>query len=120
MELVEEEVVDEKVAKAEAKAIRKQGTIKVSGKDYLQVASRILLFRRQHPEASIRTGYESFPAANDGVTVVATCQVIENNNVLAIAHKTVKFGVTKGPGKDWPFEMAETESTTPSNFMKTS
>ena len=86
-----------------AKAIRDLGTIKLQGKEYLQVAHRILLFRLEHPEASIRTQYEKV-----GETDVATCQVVASDGkLLAQAHKSVQLN-GKGPAGKYPLEMAET------------
>jgi hypothetical protein len=96
--------LEETEKKKAAKDIRKELTIKVQGGAlYLPVAARILLFRQEHPQASIRTSFEQF-----GERFIAVCQVVENNVCLAQAHKSVKLDATKGPGKDWPFEMAET------------
>jgi len=103
LEETEETAPPEQTNAERTAALRKLGTISLQGKDYLQVAHRILLFRLQHPGAGIRTGFETI-----GETAVAVCQVVDaSGKLLAIAHKSVQSG-GRGPAAKYPLEMAET------------
>jgi len=93
----------------EAKAgIKAAQTIKVSGKDYLQVQGRILMFRQDHPTGQIHTEYITQGTEPDNPRYLARAIVLVNDKPVSVGHKMVKLDATRGPGKDWPFEMAET------------
>lgn len=81
---------------------RKRGTIKLSGRDYLQVAYRVVEFRRDNPTATILTETRKI---DDELFAFAT--VANDGVVLATAHKMVKRG-GKGPAAQFPLETAET------------
>lgn len=85
------------------KQLKKQGTLKLKGKDYLQVAARIAMFREDHPDYGILTEVVTI---TEVVHVKAT--VFDGGgNPLASAHKRVREG-GRGPAADFPVETAET------------
>ena len=89
------------------KVIRKQGTIKLQGKEYLQVASRILLARTENPDWSIETAFDTLQFGEEK-HLVARCLVSDGcGKILATATKTVRRE-GRGPAAKYPFEMAET------------
>ena len=88
-------------------ALRKSGTIKLQGKDYLQVAHRVAIMRAEHPDWCIETGFATHKF-NDVDVLVARCAVANGEGrTLATATKTVTSG-GKGPAGKYPLEMAET------------
>lgn len=88
------------------KKIRKEGTVKLQGKEYLQVAPRVLLFRTDHPEDwAVITQFDQVGEH----TLAKATVVTPDGKVLATAHKMVKpVGEGKGAARDYPFETAET------------
>lgn len=79
-----------------------EGFLNLKGKDYLQVAHRIVRFRYMNPEATIYTEVEN---VGDKAFVKAT--IAEGYEVRATAYKEVKFG-GKGAAAQYPLECAET------------
>lgn len=76
--------------------------INLQGKEYLRVAHRVVLFRKEHPDWSIRTNVLQ---VNDDYYVKAT---ISNGAALvAEGHKRVRTN-GRGPAAQWPLETAET------------
>jgi len=82
--------------------VRKLGTIRLQGKDYLQVAHRVLLFRLEHPNDAILTEFTTVAE-----TVLCTCRIARDGNIVSTAHKSVQPG-GEGPAGKYPMEMAET------------
>lgn len=92
------------------KQLRSSSTIKLQGKEYLQVAGRVAMVRVDHPGWSIMTGFEQvkIDPADDHPVVVARASITdENGAVLATATKTVRRE-GRGPASKYPLEMAET------------
>ena len=80
-----------------------EGFLSLKGKQYLQVAYRVVHFRHRNPDGTIYTEHVQI---GDTHTMCATVAI--GYDVMATAHKTIKFGAGKGPAKDYPIEMAET------------
>jgi len=97
----DEEVNNERKAK-----VFKQGIVKLQGKDYLQVAHRIVIAREDHPEWRIETSFESY-TFNEQPVLVARCVISDSTGVLSTATKTVR-SEGRGPAAKYPMEMAET------------
>lgn len=83
--------------------IRKTQTIKLQGKEYFQVAGRIVEFRRDNPEHTIET---EFRMLNEQPHMFAAIRD-PSGRLLATAHKRVRSDA-KGPAGQYPFETAET------------
>lgn len=79
-----------------------EGFLNLKGKEYLQVAHRVVRFRHDNPDATIYTEVEQ---VGDLVYVKAT--IAEGYDVRATAYKEVKFG-GKGAAAQYPLECAET------------
>jgi hypothetical protein len=77
--------------------------LKLQGKEYLPVAPRVVMFRKEHPDYSILT--ETRDVGGD--TYVFAAVVSEKGLTLATAHKRVRKD-GKGPAALWPLETAET------------
>lgn len=87
------------------KAIRKQGTISLQGKDYLKVAHRVLLFRQEHPGWTVQTEFVMC-----GDIPAMKCTVIDREGrILSTSHKSIKAN-GRGAAKDHPMEVSETGS----------
>lgn len=94
---------EKQVNELRKRQVRELGTLKLQGKDYLQVAHRVLIFRTDHPTASIRTSFEPV-----GEFLVARAEVISaDGDLWSTAIKSVQPG-GKGPAAKYPLEMAET------------
>ncbi len=77
--------------------------LKLQGKDYLPVAPRVVLFRKEHPEWSIMTDCVEKAGAN-----YMYCQIAnETGRIVATAHKRIRTD-GKGPAAIFPVESAET------------
>tara|TARA_R110002020_G_scaffold207256_3_gene412654 strand:- start:340 stop:747 length:408 start_codon:yes stop_codon:yes gene_type:complete len=99
--------LEENGVKERQDELRKSGTIKLQGKDYLPVAHRVAIMRAEHPDWCIETGY-TVHSFNDKEVLVARCVIAnEDGRMLATATKTVTAG-GKGPAGKYPLEMAET------------
>ncbi len=79
-----------------------EGILSLKGKDYLQVAHRVVRFRNMNPDATIYTEVE---AVGDRHYVKAT--IAEGYDVRATAYKEVKTG-GRGAAAQYPLECAET------------
>jgi len=79
-----------------------EGVLNLKGKDYLQVAHRVVRFRYMNPEATIYTETET---VGDRHYVKAT--IAEGYDVRATAYKEIKTG-GKGAAAQYPLECAET------------
>ena len=79
-----------------------EGILSLKGKDYLQVAHRVVRFRYMNPEATIYTEVEQ---VGDIPYVKAT--IAEGYDVRATAYKQVKVG-GRGAAAQYPLECAET------------
>jgi hypothetical protein len=98
---------EEENVKERQDSLRKAGTIKLQGKDYLQVAHRVAIMRAEHPDWGIETGYIS-NQFGDETLLAARCAIIDSSGrTLATATKTVVKG-GRGPAAKFPLEMAET------------
>jgi len=76
--------------------------IKLSGKDYLQVNGRILMFRQEAPTGIIETEIQAV-----GSLIIAKAWVLVDGKALATGHATVR----EGKGQKWAgreIEKAET------------
>lgn len=78
------------------------GVMSLKGKDYLQVAHRVVRFRYMNPTATIYTEVEQI-----GETHYVKATIAEGYDVRATAYKEVKFG-GKGAAAQYPLECAET------------
>ena len=81
---------------------KQEHMLSLKGKDYLPVAPRVVMFRAEHPTATIQT--ETKTIGEDTYVVAA---ILDGNVLLATAHKRVRADA-RGPAKDWPVETAET------------
>jgi len=79
-----------------------EGILNLKGKDYLQVAHRVVRFRNMNPDA---TFYQEVEQVGD--TWYVKCTIAEGYDVRATAYKEVKFG-GKGAAAQYPLECAET------------
>ncbi len=86
-----------------AKTIRESQTIKLQGKEYFQVAGRIIEFRRDNPTWSILTEAKLIGEAMHMFAVIQD----ETGRILATSHKRIREG-GKGPAAQFPVETAET------------
>lgn len=99
--------LDETGTKERQDALRAAGTIKLQGKDYLQVAHRVAIMRAEHPDWCIETAFQTHEF-NESKVLVARCAIgDETGRTLATATKTVTSG-GRGPAGKFPLEMAET------------
>lgn len=81
----------------------KENAINLQGKEYLQVAHRVVMFRRDHQDWGLITEVKT---VGDEQYVYASVYN-ENGNPMATAHK--KIDVTRrGPAGKYPLESAET------------
>ena len=76
--------------------------LNLRGKDYLPVAARVVLFREDHPDASILT-----TSVVIGEDLHMRAEVSKAGVVWASGHKKVRFGMS-GPAGQYPIETAET------------
>lgn len=86
-----------------AKELRKNQTIKLQGKEYFQVAGRIVEFRREYPDFGIWTEYR---VVNETPHMYAEVRA-PTGTVLASAHKRIRTDA-RGPAGTYPVETAET------------
>lgn len=106
MELEKKEENEVEIKERQAQ-LRSAGTIKLQGKDYLQVAHRVAIMRAEHPEWGIETGYVTH-TFGDKPLLAARCAIVDGSGrTLATATKTVVSG-GRGPAAKFPLEMAET------------
>lgn len=92
-----------KLSADELEQVMGEGILSLKGKDYLQVAHRVVHFRQKNPNATIFTEVER---VGDFCFVKAT--IAENYDIRATAYKEVKFGSGKNAAKEYPLECAET------------
>lgn len=85
-----------------SKSFKDEHMLKLKGKDYLPVAPRVVMFRKDHPSATITT--DTKQVGEDWYVFAA---VAVDGNLLATAHKRVRHG-NRGPAGDFPVETAET------------
>ena len=106
MELENKEENEVEIKERQAQ-LRSAGTIKLQGKDYLQVAHRVAIMRAEHPEWGIETGYVTH-TFNEKPMLAARCTIVDGTGrTPATATKTVVSG-GRGPAAKFPLEMAET------------
>lgn len=79
-----------------------EGVLNLKGKDYMQVAHRVLRFRFENPDATIYTEIEKV-----GETPYVKATIAEGYDVRATAYKEVKTG-GRGAAAQYPLECAET------------
>ena len=60
-------------------------TIKLKGKDYLEVKYRIAWFRKDHPTWSIQT---EFIKLEENISICKATILAENNMILSTSHKS--------------------------------
>lgn len=82
---------------------KQEHMLKLQGKEYLPVAPRVLLFRKDHPDYSIQT---SHAVIQDKLYVLAAISD-STGRILSMGHKMVKQDA-RGPAALWPLETAET------------
>lgn len=89
-----------------SKSFKEEHMLNLKGKNYLPVAARVVMFRKDHPTASVMTDTKQV-----GDDTYVTCAIMFEGRVVATAHKRVRLEM-KGKGKsaaaDWPLETAET------------
>lgn len=87
----------------ELSKIMGEGFLNLKGKDYLQVAHRVVHFRYRNPDATI---YTEIVDVGEVPYVKATVAI--GYDVVATAHKKVNLDAKGGAAKDYPLETAET------------
>ena len=90
-----------------SKDFKQDHMMKLQGKDYLPVAPRVLMFRKDHPEAVIHTQVQVVGEDTYVYAIVGPPGMQTGAAAWATAHKRVKKG-GKGPAAHWPLETAET------------
>jgi len=95
---------------SEKQAYIKKNKMKLRDKDYLQVAHRVVVFRKEHPNWTIETNVKTI--GEDEYVFARVAAPIEDGNctalnTIATAHKRVRVG-GQGPSGKYPVETAET------------
>ncbi len=101
-----ERVAEEQEAAERKKQLRKAGTLKLQGKDYLQVAHRVAIFRTEHPDWCIRTGFTTVEFEGQPVLLAQASVRNDRGHIIATGSKMVVRG--KGAAGKFPVETAET------------